>query len=115
MGNVFHPLSIFDLENSCRSSRRGSEEMNLTSIHEDIGSIPGLISGLRIWRCLELCIGHRQGSDPVLLWLWCRPAATAPNRPLASEPPYAVDAALKRRKEGGRKEGRKERKKERKK
>ena len=22
-------------------------------------------------------VGHRCGSDPVLLWLWCRPAATA--------------------------------------
>ena len=23
-------------------------------------------------------VGHRHGSDPKLLWLWCRPAATAP-------------------------------------
>jgi len=30
-----------------------------------------------------------------LLWLWCRLAATAPIQPLAWEPPYAVDAALK--------------------
>ena len=29
----------------------------------------------------------------MLLWLWCRPAATAPIRPLAWEPPYAVGAA----------------------
>ena len=35
----------------------------------------------------------RRGSDPVLLWLWCRLAATAPIRPLAWEPPYAVVAA----------------------
>ena len=29
-----------------------------------------------------------------LLWLWCRPAATAPIRPLAWEPPCAAGAAL---------------------
>ena len=40
-------------------------------------------------------IGHRRGSDPVLLWLWCRPAATALIRPLNWEPPNAVGAALK--------------------
>ena len=34
-------------------------------------------------------IGHRRGLDPVLLWLWCRQAATAPIQPLAWEPPYA--------------------------
>ena len=28
--------------------------MNLTSIHEDIGSIPSPLSGLRILRCPEL-------------------------------------------------------------
>ena len=32
----------------------------------------------------------------VQLWLWPRPAATAPIRPLAWEPPHAVDAALKK-------------------
>jgi len=32
----------------------------------------------------------------VLLWLWCRLAATARIRPLAWEPPYATGAALKR-------------------
>ena len=40
-------------------------------------------------------VGHRHGSDPTLLWLWCRPAAVAPIRPLAREPPYATIAALK--------------------
>uniref|UniRef100_A0A8D0MEW7 Methanethiol oxidase n=1 Tax=Sus scrofa TaxID=9823 RepID=A0A8D0MEW7_PIG len=43
-------------------------------------------------------VGGRRGSDPVLLWLWRRPAATAPIRPLAWEPPYASGAALKRQK-----------------
>ena len=36
--------------------------------------------------------------DPVLLWLWCRPVATAPIGPLAWEPLYASDTALKRQK-----------------
>ena len=35
--------------------------------------------------------GH--GSDPVLLWLWHKPTATAVIGPLAWEPPYAAGAA----------------------
>ena len=35
------------------------------------------------------------GSDLALLWLWHRPAATAPIRPLAWEPPCVVGVALK--------------------
>ena len=53
---------------------------NMTSIHEDSGSIPGL-SGLRI---------------PCSCELWHRPAAAAPNWPLAQKLPYAMGAALKR-------------------
>ena len=34
-------------------------------------------------------VGRRCGLDPVLLWLWCRPVATAPIGPLAWEPPHA--------------------------
>ena len=44
-------------------------------------------------------VGRRRGSDSALLWLWCRLAATAPIRPLAWEPPYAVCVALKRQKD----------------
>ena len=40
-------------------------------------------------------MGCRRGSDLALLWLWCRPAAAASIGPLAWEPPYAVDMALK--------------------
>ena len=40
----------------------------------------------------------RCGPDPMLLWLWCSPAATAPIRSLAWEPPYAAGATLKRQK-----------------
>ena len=43
-------------------------------------------------------VGCRRGSDPALLWLWRRPAATAPIRPLAWEPSYAVGAALEKAK-----------------
>ena len=41
-------------------------------------------------------VGHRCGLDPVLLWLWCSPAATALIQPLAWEPPYVMGAALKK-------------------
>ena len=37
------------------------------------------------------------GSDPMLLWLWHRPAAVAPIQPLVWEPPYATGGALKKR------------------
>ena len=49
-------------------------------------------------------VGHRRGSDPTLLWLWCRPAATAPIGPLAWEPPYAAGEALEKAKRQKRKE-----------
>ena len=39
--------------------------------------------------------GRRSSSDVALLSLWCRPADTAPIRPLAWEPPYAAGMALK--------------------
>ena len=40
--------------------------------------------------------GCRRGSDLELLWLWRRPAATAPIQSLAWESPYAVGVALQR-------------------
>ena len=42
--------------------------------------------------------GCRRGSDPELLWLWCRLAAVALIRPLAWERPYATGVALKTKK-----------------
>ena len=43
-------------------------------------------------------VGCRCGSNPALLWLWCRLAAVAPIRPLARGPPYAASRALKSKK-----------------
>ena len=43
-------------------------------------------------------VDHRHGSDPESLWLWRRPAATVPIRPLAWEPPYASGVALRKSK-----------------
>ena len=58
-----------------------------------------LLSGLGIRRCRELWCRLQTWLDPALLWLWCRPAAAAPIRPLAWEFPYATDVALKKKKE----------------
>ena len=43
-------------------------------------------------------VGHRHGSDPVLLWLWQRPAAVAVIQPIAWELQYAAGMALKKKK-----------------
>ena len=43
-------------------------------------------------------VACRCSSDPVLLWLWCRPAGIAPIRPLAWKPTYASGVALKSKK-----------------
>ena len=64
-----------------------------------------LLSGLRIWSCHG--VGHRCGLNLALLWLWCRLAETAPIRPLAWEPLYAVGVALKRQKDRKKKKERK--------
>ena len=54
---------------------------------------------------------RRCGLDPVLLWLWCRPAATAPIGPLTWEPPYAEGEALKGQKDQKKKKKKKDREK----
>ena len=44
-------------------------------------------------------VGHRRISDPVLLWLWNRPVATALITPLAWEPQYAAGSGPRKDKE----------------
>ena len=69
---------------------------NLSSIREDAGSISGLTHQVKGSGTAVRCgVGCKQGSDMALLWLWCRPAAPAPNLPLAWELPYATGVALK--------------------
>ena len=71
----------------------------LASIHEDAVSIPGVAQWVKGSGVAVSCdVGCRLGWDPALLWLWCRPAATALIHPLAWEPPYAVGVALRRQK-----------------
>ena len=70
---------------------------NLTSIYEDAVLIPGLTQWVkRSGDAVSCGVGGRHGSNLVLLWLWCRPAAAALIQPLAWELVYATGAALKR-------------------
>ena len=43
-------------------------------------------------------VRYRHSADLALLWLWRRPAAVAPIRPLAWESPYVMGVTLKRQK-----------------
>ena len=62
--------------------------------HEVSGSIPSLALRVKDLALLWAVVS----SDPALLWLWCRPMATAPIRPLAWELPYASGVAIEKAK-----------------
>ena len=73
------------------SSHCGTTETYLTRIHDDVGLNPGLAQWVRVlalpWAVM---LGCRCSSDPVLPWLWCRPAAVSLIQSLPWELPYAL-------------------------
>ena len=77
--NFYH--NTYNKKYNAREFLGGSAVTNLTSIHEHVGSIPGLI---------------QQVKDLALLQVWCRPAAATPIRLLVWEHSYAADMALKK-------------------
>ena len=83
--------SIIKKEGMGSSHCGSSIQTQLVSMRTRVQS-PVSLSGLRIRYCHELWCR----SDPVLLWLWCRPVPTASIWPLAWELPYASDSALKK-------------------
>ena len=92
-------MATLNLKKS-KSSRRGSVVTKPTGIHEDMGLIPGLAQWFKDAELPQVgvYIGHRCGSDMVLLWLWYRPAAIALIQPLAWELPCALGVAPQRQK-----------------
>ena len=79
-----------------QSSHHGTAETNPTRNDEVAGLILDSLSRWGIQVTVSCGVGHRGGTDLVLLC--CRPAAVAPIRPLAWDIPYATVAALKTKK-----------------
>ena len=73
------------------------------SLLEDAGLTPSLPRWIKDPACHSHSnmeskpegIGRRCGPDPMLLWLWCRPAAAGAVQLLSKELPYATSAAIK--------------------
>ena len=69
---LFSPSKAFLQKDSIRFPVMIKQVKNLTRLHEDVGSTPGLTQWVKDPRsgvAVSFRVGHRHGSDPVLLWL----------------------------------------------
>ena len=73
------------------------KRIRLVSVRTQVQSLLSF-SGLRIQHSMSYGVGPRCSWDLALLWLWRRPAATAPIRFLTWEPPNAKGEAQKTKK-----------------
>ena len=107
----FWVIQNFTLCLEVRGGKRSrmSELNGAFSIH-----IPIFLNVLSLYLEIFLCtpqvlsVSNSISSDLALLWLWHRPAATAPIGPLAWEPPYATGAAPEKAKKQKKKQQKKE-------
>jgi len=75
------------------------KKKNPTSIHEDVCLIIGLAQWVKGSGVAVSCgVGRRSSSDSMLLWPWCRWAATGPIWALAWQLSDATHVAIKRKK-----------------
>ena len=120
--NIFQPFSLcsefLGMGNSLphkllfgSSHKKKAQAIRFQDRKVVVSGVPVWLHRLRIQPCHccgsglipgpETSTGHRLKNLSLvlaLLWLWHRPAATAPIRPLDWEPPYAMGTALKRQK-----------------
>ena len=83
-----------DLGISCS----GSGVINLASIHEDVGLMPGLPQWVWNWHCCELCHTSQTWLQSQVAMAVAQAGRIAPIQCVARELPYVKGAALKRQK-----------------
>ena len=95
---TFYKIEPTKKKKKCRSFHCGSALMNLTSIHEDAGSVPGLTQWVND-QALQASVGSYGIGQQLQLQF-------NSIQPLAWELPYAADVTLKRKKKGEKKKKR---------